>query len=210
MKFGTWVLTPDKYMERPEADRLLAVARDRAQHASRKHAKVAIRDYFVIHLTLVSGLRVMEIAALRCGDLVMKHQIGSIFVRHGKGNKQRVVFFPASFQNHYESYLKWKQQMGESIETESPLIVSSMTGSFMTRRALQKMFKRCAKRAGLPENYSIHCLRHTYACFLYKASDWNLRLVQKQLGHARISTTQVYADVMMPDIGHALNRLPSH
>ncbi|MCX6008067.1 MAG: tyrosine-type recombinase/integrase [Chloroflexi bacterium] len=53
----------------------------------------------------------------------------------------------------------------------------------------------------------MHCLRHTYACFLLKASDWNLRLVQKQLGHARISTTQVYADVMMPDVKKALDRL---
>ena len=77
----------------------------------------------------------------------------------------------------------------------------------MTTRAMQKVFKRCAKRAQLNSGYSIHAARHTYACFLLKASDWNLRLVQKQLGHARISTTQVYADVMMPDVKKALDRL---
>jgi len=77
----------------------------------------------------------------------------------------------------------------------------------MTTRAIQKVFKRCAERARLFPTYSIHCLRHTYACFLLKASDWNLRLVQKQLGHSRISTTQVYADVMMPDIQKALGRM---
>jgi len=77
----------------------------------------------------------------------------------------------------------------------------------MTTRALQKIFKRCAEKACLRSSYSIHCLRHTYACFLLKAGNWNLRLVQKQLGHARISTTQVYADVMMPDVKKALDRL---
>jgi len=77
----------------------------------------------------------------------------------------------------------------------------------MTTRGMQKIFKRCAERAGLYSAYSIHCLRHSYACFLLKASNWNLRLVQKQLGHSRITTTQVYADVMMPDIKKALDRL---
>ena len=77
----------------------------------------------------------------------------------------------------------------------------------MTTRAIQKAFKRCAAKARLYSAYSIHCLRHTYACFLLKASRWSMRLVQKQLGHARISTTQVYADVMLPDVKRALDRL---
>lgn len=77
----------------------------------------------------------------------------------------------------------------------------------MTTRAIQNVFKRCAAIARLKSTYSIHCLRHTYACFLLKASNWNLRLVQKQLGHARITTTQVYADVMMPDVKKALDKL---
>jgi site-specific recombinase XerC len=104
-------------------------------------------------------------------------------------------------------YFLWKQKTRETIEPEEPLIVSSNTGGHLTTRAIQKVFKRCAEKACLNSSYSIHCLRHTYACFLLKASDWNLRLVQKQLGHARISTTQVYADVMMPDVKKALDRL---
>ena len=77
----------------------------------------------------------------------------------------------------------------------------------MTTRAIQKAFKRCAKQAGLPGHYSIHCLRHTYACLLLQASNWNIRLVQKQLGHSKITTTQVYADVMLPEIKRALDKL---
>jgi site-specific recombinase XerD len=77
----------------------------------------------------------------------------------------------------------------------------------MTTRAIEKAFKRTAARAGLSSYYSIHCLRHTYACQLHKAGGYNLRLVQKQLGHSSIRTTEVYADVMEPDTQKTLERL---
>jgi integrase/recombinase XerC len=77
----------------------------------------------------------------------------------------------------------------------------------MTTRAIEKAFKRNASRAGLPSHYSIHCLRHTYASHLYKAGDYNLRLVQKQLGHSNSRTTEVYADVLNPDLSKSLERL---
>jgi len=77
----------------------------------------------------------------------------------------------------------------------------------MTVRALEKVFKKTAAKAKLPEYYSIHCLRHTYACELYKVSGHNLRLVQKQLGHSNFRTTEVYADVMNFEITKSLEKL---
>lgn len=207
MKFSNWVLEPGKYLTKDEAGRLLNVAGHRAETAQAKGKKVAVRDYFIIHLALTTGLRVMEIAALKCGDVFLDEKICSILVRKGKGNKKRLVFFTGPLRRHCKEYLKWKQQNGESVEPEAPLLLSSNTGGHMTTRAIQKVFKRCAEKACLRAGYSIHSLRHSYACFLLKASNWNLRLVQKQLGHARISTTQVYADVMMPDVKKALDRL---
>ena len=207
MRISNWVLEPGKFLTKDEASRLLNVARHRAEKAQAKSMKVAIRDYFVIHLALTTGLRVMEIAALKCSDLFLDEKICSVLVRKGKGCKKRLVFFTGPFRKHCRQYFRWKQRIGESIEQEEPLIVSSNTGGHMTTRAIQKVFKRCAEKACLRTGYSIHSLRHTYACFLLKASNWNLRLVQKQLGHARISTTQVYADVMMPDVKKALDRL---
>lgn len=203
MRETSWVLGPDKYLKKDEASRFLNVARHRAEIGR----KVPVRDYFIIHLALTTGLRVMEIAALKCRDLFLDGQVCSVFVRKGKGNKKRLVYFTGPFRNHCKEYFKWKQTIGESIESEEPLIVSSNTGDHMTTRAIQKVFKRAAEKAKLNPNYSIHATRHTYACFLLKASNWNLRLVQKQLGHSKISTTQVYADVMMPDVKKALDRL---
>ena len=207
MEFSSWSLEPDKYLSKVEASRLLSVVEHRAQAAQSRRTKVAVRDYFIVHLALTTGLRVMEIAALNCGDVVLDDKMCSVLVRKGKGGKKRVVLFSGPLRKHCRDYLKWKMQTGESIESDSPLLVSSNTGGHMTTRAIQKVFKRCADRAFLDSHYAIHCLRHTYACFLLKASNWNLRLVQKQLGHSRISTTQVYADVMMPDVKKALDRL---
>jgi integrase/recombinase XerD len=207
MESSNWTLEPGKYLTKNEAAKLMSVARQRAELALETGKKVPVRDYFIIHLGLATGLRVMEIAALKCGDLFMDKKPSAILVRKGKGQKKRLVFFKGAFEEHCKQFREWKQQIGESLEPEAPLIVSSNTGTHMTTRAIQKAFKRCAEKASLYASYSIHCLRHTYACFLLKASNWNLRLVQKQLGHSRITTTQVYLDVMMPDIQDALGRL---
>lgn len=194
-------------MSKELASRLLNVVQRRAEMAKEIGKIIPVRDYFIIHLNLSTGLRVMEVANLKCSDLFLDDRICSVLVRAGKGRKKRLVYFTGPFRKHCHEYLKWKKQKGEPVEPEAPLLMSSNTGNHLSTRAIQFAFKRCAKRACLDSQYSIHCLRHTYACFLLKASNWNLRLVQKQLGHSRISTTQIYADVMMPDVEKALNRL---
>lgn len=202
-----WILDPDKFLSKQEAVKLLDTAKRRAKHALARRQKIAVRDYFIIDLALSTGLRVMEIAKLNCGDVFLKDNVSSLVVRKGKGGKKRQVLFNGSFTKHCKQYLAWKQSIGESVEPDEPLFLSSNTGKHMTERAIQKTFKRCAEKAGIALYYSIHSLRHTYACQLYKASNYNLRLVQKQLGHSRPSTTQVYADVMRPDLHRALKRL---
>jgi len=207
MKVSNWVLDPGKYLSREQACGLLSTARREMETAAGKRQIVAARDYFIVHLGLATGLRVMEMAALNCGDLFLGDFVSSLLVRKGKGGKKRGVYFNNDFKKHCKEYLAWKWHRGEPVVDDAPLLLSSATGEHMTTRAIQKAFKRCAKKSGLPPSCSIHCLRHTYACCLLKASKWNLRLVQKQLGHARISTTQVYADVMVPDIKKALDKL---
>jgi len=194
-------LTPE------EVGRLRRTAKKHALAALATGARTSVRDRFVLELALATGLRVMEIVQLRCGDLLIDRHEDALIVRQGKGGRRRLVRFSTEFANLCQEHLLWKEGAGEPTDAEAPLLMSSNTGGPLTTRAVQKAFKRCAARAGLPPRYSIHCLRHTYACALYKASGYNLRLVQKQLGHARIATTQVYADVMDPDVRRALERL---
>ncbi len=202
-----WVLDKSKYLSRREAKQLLKIARHLAETGLLHGHKIPIRDYFIIHLAMETGLRVMEIAQLNCGDIYIDEKIGSLIVRKGKGGKKRLVRFNSEFKQHYDEYWKWKQAGEELIDQDDPLLRSSHTGGHMTSRALEKAFKRVAAKANLPEHYSIHCLRHTYACQLYKASGYNLRLVQKQLGHSNSRTTEVYADVMNPDLAKSLEKL---
>ena len=206
MKLGHWEPDPQKFLTRKDIEQLLSAARDRLA-ISATPRQAAVRDLFVINLGLATGLRVMEIAALNCGDLKPYDSIPSLFVQKGKGNKRRRVFFNKSFSQQCRQYLAWKQSKGESTAPDQPLLLSRNTGRHLTTRAIQKAFKKCVQRAGLATHYSIHCLRHTYACLLLKASNWNVRLVQKQLGHSRITTTQVYVDVMLPDIQKAVEKI---
>ncbi|RKY12782.1 MAG: hypothetical protein DRP65_00235 [Planctomycetota bacterium] len=202
-----WVLDRSKFLSPQEVKRLLGTARKLAEQALLHDHKATVRDYFIIHLALSTGLRVTEIAQLNCGDFFVDDRTGSLIVRNGKGGKKRLVRFNSEFKRHYEEYLHWKQAGEEPVRPGDPLLRSSHTGGHMTSRAIEKAFKRTAARAGLPGHYSIHCLRHTYACQLYKASGYNLRLVQKQLGHSNSHTTEVYADVMDPDVTKSLEKL---
>jgi integrase/recombinase XerD len=206
---SNWVLDPGKFLSREEVNRLLETARKRAGEALARGNKVAVRDYFIVDLALSTGLRVAEIAELKRKDIFIRERFCALLVRNGKGGKKRLVRFNGAFRRHYEEYMLWKQSAGEPTDLIDPLLLSSNTKSHMTTRAIEKAFKRTAARAGLPSHYSIHCLRHTFACELYRASGYNLRLVQKQLGHSHIGTTQVYADVVEPDMQRALERLYS-
>jgi site-specific recombinase XerD len=202
-----WVLDESKFLSTGEAKRLLKTAKTRAVREGGASDGTAAKEHLIVHLALSTGLRVSELADLRCGDIFLANGKCSLLVRSGKGSKRRAVRFDGPLREHLTRCLGRKKRNGEGVGEDAPLLVSASTGRAMTVRGIQKAFKRCAARAGLSRHYSIHSLRHTYACHLYKASGWNLRVVQKQLGHARIATTQVYADVMEPDLKRALKRL---
>jgi len=202
-----WIVDKSKFLSPKETQQLLKTARFLAETALLYGHKTPVRDYFLIHLGLATGLRVSEIAELNCGDIYADRKAGYLIVRKGKGSKQRLVRFSSTFSQHLNEYLGWKQAHNEPAVPSDPLLRSSHTGGHMTSRALEKAFKRVAAKAELPKHYSIHCLRHTYACQLYKASSYNLRLVQKQLGHSDSRTTEVYADVMNTDLDESLEKL---
>ena len=195
-----WIITPDKYLSETEVQRLVRTCTDAARLARAKGNWIAVRDWMLIDLALNTGLRVAELSHLQVRDLHLQYGEKSLTVRHGKGGKQRVVKYSSGLKTHLKDYLA-------SRPGESPYVFPSSRQERMTRSAMQKVFKKWAQRAGLPEHYSIHSLRHTYATRLYKASEYNLRLVQKQLGHSCPSVTSVYADALDADVEEAVEKL---
>ena len=195
-----WVISPDKFLSTDEVKSLRKTCQDAALLARSKGVQAPVRDALIIELALGTGLRVSELANLKIDDLYLKKGQNSLYVRNGKGGKNRVVQFSSMIKDLIQNYLQYRQ-------SRSPYLFPSERGPQMTRFGIGQVFKKWGKRAGLAPHYSIHCLRHTYATNLYKSSGYNLRLVQQQLGHSSISTTSVYSAVMSEDLEKALERL---
>lgn len=195
-----WIISPDKYLTDDEVKQLRNTLSDAATLARARGSQLAVRDQLVIELALGTGLRVSELANLKVEDLYLKKGQNALHVRNGKGGKDRVVQFSSKLKKLILDYLEYRT-------SDSPYLLPSKRGDQMTRFGISQVFKQWAKRARLPAHYSIHSLRHTYATNLYKASGYNLRLVQQQLGHSSVSTTSVYSAVVSKDLDDALERL---
>ena len=202
-----WSIKENKYLRATQVRLLRTKAFEAKGRAVRQNRATPVKDWFLVELCLATGLRVQEAADLRESDLSLAERPCHVNVRCGKGGKARKVTVSDAFREFAAEYLAWKDSMGELTGGDAPLFLSGRTGGQMCTRALQKSFKRSLHRAGIPEIYGIHCLRHTYGTFLYEASGHNLRMVQRQLGHSSIKTTQVYVGVMDGETEKALDRL---
>lgn len=201
-----WTLNESKFLSLDKVIKIRNVCKKIKNLGLKGNKPTLVRDWFVVELGLFSGLRVEEMSNLQVGDLHLQDQGSSLTVLRGKGNKSRTVYLKKAFKKECLFYLNWKQRQGQDFSSEAYLLTGPK-GNLLTTRALQIAFKRCLKRAGLDSHYSIHCLRHTYGSHLYKASQYNLRLVQEQLGHSSIRTTQVYANLMDNDVKEAAENL---
>ena len=200
---SNWVVSPDKYLTSDEVKQLRRTCLDAATIAKSKGNQAPVRDAMIIELALGTGLRVSELSNLMIEHLHLQRGQNSLLVKSGKNGRDRVVAFSGALKTHILNYLEYRT-------SQSPNLFPSERGEKMTPSAIQKVFKRSAERAGLLPRYSIHSLRHTYATVLYKASGYNLRLVQQQLGHSSPNTTAVYASVVNADLEEAVEQMAQH
>ena len=144
-----------------------------------------LRDKAVLEMFFSTGLRLAELCALPRGIDLKR---GELSVR-GKGDKLRVVFISDSAREAIKAY------MAKRSDAEDKLFVSlDRTGKVIgpiTPRAVQRLVEARAKQAGIPNHIHAHLLRHSFATDLL-VNGADLRSVQELLGHANISTTQVY------------------
>jgi site-specific recombinase XerD len=199
---SAWIITPDKYLHEDEVKKLRHVIESAMLRAKSKGRQIAVRDYTVIEVALGTGLRVSELSNLKLEDLQLGRGQNSLIVRKGKGGKTGVVQYSTRLKNIILEYLEYR-------DSDSPYLFYSARSEQILVSGLQKIFKNCARKAGLHKRYSIHCLRHTYATVLYKASGYNLRLVQVQLRHSSIQTSAVYSAVINPDLEKAVEAMDS-
>jgi len=150
---------------------------------------IAWRDRCVMELLYGGGLRISELCALRYRDLDAEFRTARIV---GKGGKERVC--PLG-EVGAAVVRRWRQDFDAHPGT-TDFVVNRTDGAAMTSREIQRMLKRYLRLADLPDDITPHKLRHSYATHLLNAGA-DLRLVQELLGHANLSTTQVYTHVSM-------------
>ncbi len=143
------------------------------------------RDRAILELLYSSGLRLAELVDLDCGDVDM--QDATVRVT-GKGNKDRIVPVGRKALQALES---WQGSRGQIADTGETALFVSQRGGRISSRSVQARVKHWAKRQGIDANVYPHLFRHSFATHLLESSH-DLRGVQELLGHANISTTQVY------------------
>lgn len=200
-----WVIDESKCLSLSEVAFLRKAALLQKRVGLRQNRFSLVRDWFLVELGLMTGLRVAEMASLRHQDLLIDGHRSSLKVL-GKGKKKRPVWIASEFKATCEAYAKIKLQFGYTTDSESHLL-NNLKGGVITKRSLQKAFKKLLELAKLSDRYSIHCLRHTYTTFLLRASNHDYRFAQRQLGHASIQTTQVYAGLFESENRAALDWL---
>lgn len=145
------------------------------------------RDRAMLETVYSSGLRVSEMVSLNIEDL--DEFAGALRIR-GKGRKERLVPLGTKAVEAVEHYLRKRGEAGNGGVRRGPLFVNRR-GQRISQRSVRRMLDKYLKQAGLDPSVSPHALRHSFATHMLNAGA-DLRSVQEMLGHASLSTTQVY------------------
>ena len=150
----------------------------------------SLRDRALLELFYSSGLRVSELAGLTLQQIDLEHGFLRVF---GKGSKERVVPVGTKAADAIATYLAASRPHFVKPRTGSQLFLSER-GTGLSRMMLWLIVKKYAQRAGITRNVKPHLLRHSFATHLLNGGA-DLRAIQEMLGHASISTTQIYTAV---------------
>jgi integrase/recombinase XerD len=179
-----WKVLP-RYLSVEEVDRLIAQPDVTTPRG--------LRDRALIELLYATGMRVTELLTLRPADVNLD---ASYLTCTGKGDKQRIVPFGDEAGNWVTRYVREARGGLLGRRTSARLFVNVRGGGpGLTRMGFWKILKAYALQAGLPATLSPHMLRHSFATHLLERGA-DLRAIQMMLGHADLSTTQIYTHVL--------------
>lgn len=168
-----------------EVERLLA--------APQPNAPCFLRDRAILETLYATGCRASELITIRMRDILWDDGFIRVI---GKGDKERLVPFGASAAQAVKTYIEQERPaaMALNLQSKPDVVFVSYRGKPLRREAVWELIKKYALMAGIKKEISPHSLRHSFATHLL-ANGADLRLVQEMLGHANISTTQIYTHV---------------
>ncbi len=175
----TWKKLPD-FLSFVEVEKMIKAT----SGGSRKK----VRDRAILELFYATGMRVSEIVNLKLADLNFE---ASILKCMGKGGKERMIPLGRIANEVIQSYIK---HIRSKVKSPSSELFLNRQGKKLTRQSFWKIIKKYTKEAHLKKRITPHTFRHSFATHLLEGGA-DLRIVQELLGHADISTTQIYTHV---------------
>ena len=164
-----------------------------------------LRNYAIIKVFLDCGLRAAELINLRHRDIDLS--TGRLWVRQGKGRKDRGLWFNGTTGAALQAWFAIKPSSSSTRLPSSILLFTSLDGTKpLCGRWLRKLVTRLATQAGIDKRIHPHTLRHTFATNLLR-QEKNLFTVMKALGHANLSTTQIYLHLEDEELEAAMKKL---
>ena len=163
------------------------------ESAKRLNDYISLHDYLLIELLYSTGARVSEVVGINLNDFG-KTQMGSDEIStlklRGKGGKERIVPLGSFAKQALDDYLVRTRPSLLKKNSESALLLNARGGR-LSRVSAWELVKQAAKRAGLETRVTPHVFRHSYATHLLDGGA-DIRVVQELLGHASVTTTQIY------------------
>ncbi|MBR2426251.1 MAG: site-specific tyrosine recombinase XerD [Lentisphaeria bacterium] len=181
-----WRILPD-FLSIEEVERILKVYMQRGKGTV---DPLMLRNRCILELLYSSGLRVSECADITVGGVKFEEEIVRVT---GKGRKERIVPAGRPVLRLLERYLQEARPLLAK-DSSVPNLFISYRGKALNRERIWAVVKDAARAAGIMKNIHPHTLRHSFASHLLQ-NGADLRVIQEMLGHADISTTQIYTHV---------------
>ncbi|HEX9746137.1 MAG TPA: site-specific tyrosine recombinase/integron integrase [bacterium] len=154
-----------------------------------------LRDRALIECLYSTGLRVSELVSLNVRDFPSSGDTMKVI---GKRGKERIVFLGEHAVDSIVRYLDIRRNEGESVHPDSPLFTNNREGR-LTSRSIQRIISERAEQAGITREVTPHSLRHSFATHMLSGGA-DIRTLQELLGHARLSTVQIYTHLSLDEV----------
>jgi len=177
-------------IKRPKKAKKLPVVMTKEEVRRILKAAPTTRDRLILQFLYSSGLRVSEIVNMERNSLELTER--TAVVRGGKGNKDRLIILAETWCDNMKKYFN-------EMPNKSDYVFSGENGSKLSVDTIQRIVRVSRKKAGIQKNVTPHSFRHSFATHLLEEGE-SIRKIQELLGHADLSTTQIYTKVSAEEL----------